>query len=305
MPNLNCPERAALPWRVSCDADLRARFENGLYSFGQASEHKTNHTNANHRFTMIYSNFIVAAQAPGFKEPAKGSLHQPAFRQNFKTLGSITPSDDLQFQFAIGTQLFDPRNQLSQIAAIGPDDLQSAKEVHQSLDQRFGGVSILHGGAGNHQAQDQTQRVHRQMALAALDLLARVIAAFSRLIRCFDRLAVHNGRRRRDVAPFGFPEPISQRVVNENPRPILAPLSVIAIDGLPIGKIARQKSPSAARSHHIEDRVDHTSTIVLDGPPTFSLSRLGSRHERLDVIPFIVSKVRWITSRMRLHPVHL
>src|SRR5258708_30731610 len=94
----------------------------------QTSDHESNHANANHRFAMIDTHFIVAAQAPRFKEPAKGSLYQPAFGQNLEAFGSITPPYDLQLQFAIRTQLFDPVNQLAQIAAIGPNDLQSAKE---------------------------------------------------------------------------------------------------------------------------------------------------------------------------------
>src|SRR3989442_543856 len=138
---------------------------------GQASDHETNHTNANHRFAMIQTNLIVAAQAPRFVEPAKGSFHQPPFGQHLKTFGSIASAHNPEFRLAVGTQGFNPRYQLAKIAAIGPDDLQPAKEVHQSLDQGLGGGAILHGGAGNQQPQDQTQGAYRQMTLAAFDLL--------------------------------------------------------------------------------------------------------------------------------------
>jgi ankyrin repeat protein len=275
------------------------------YRFSQATDHEANHANAQHRFTMIQSDFIVAAQSARFEEPAEGSFDNPAFGQNLESLGLIAAPHDVQFQFAIRAKLFDPSYQCPQVSAIGPEDLQPSKRLHQYFDQGLGCVPILRGGGGNHQSQNQSQAIHRQMAFAPFDLFARVVAALSGLVGRFDRLAVNNGRRRGHVAPFGVAHPIAQRVVDEGPGPILAPLAKIAIDGLPGAKVFGQKPPRAARSHHVKDGVDQSAAVVADGASAFAPAGLGCGHQRFDLVPFFIGQIRWITYRMRLHPFYL
>src|SRR5208282_5519564 len=143
------------------------------------------------------------------------------------------------------------------------------------------------------------------MTLAPLDLFARVIAAFPRLVGRFHRLTVHNGGGRRDVAPLGFPEPIAQCVVDERPGPILAPSPKVAINGLPRAEITRQQPPRTAGAYLIKDGIDQAATVELERSATLCFSRFGSGNQRLDLVPFFISQIRWITSWMRLHPSHL
>src|SRR3990172_6707837 len=105
-----------------------------LRRLGQASDHEANHTNAKHRLTLIQAHFIVAAQPPRFEEPTKGSFDYPTSRQDLEAFDVIRAPNNLQSEFAKGSQLVDPQDQRSQVTAVRPDDLQSAKEGHQSLD---------------------------------------------------------------------------------------------------------------------------------------------------------------------------
>ena len=84
------------------------------------------------------------------------------------------------------------------------------------------------------------------MALAALDLFARVVAAFAGLIGGFNGLAVNNCSRRRDLAALGLAQPVPHGVMDKGPRPILAPLPKVAIDGLPRSEVLGQIAPRAA-----------------------------------------------------------
>jgi hypothetical protein len=60
------------------------------------------------------------------------------------------------------------------------------------IQQNFDALSVLYLCAMDLGFEHQTLRVHQQVALAALDLLATVIAAlFSTYPGSFDRLAVH------------------------------------------------------------------------------------------------------------------
>src|SRR5271166_6095998 len=104
-------------------------------SICQASDHDPNHANSQHGLAMIEADLIVAAQPPRFIEPAKGSFHDPAFGQNFESLDLVAPPDDFQFEFAVGPELFNPGHQSPQVAAVGPNDLQSAEQSRQALDQ--------------------------------------------------------------------------------------------------------------------------------------------------------------------------
>src|SRR2546426_371406 len=146
---------------------------------------------------MIQSNLIVTAKTARFVEPTKRAFYDPAFGKNLETFGSIAPSYDLQFQFAKGPKLLNPVNQSSQIATIGPDDLQSSIHANQQFDQAFGRIAVLQSGWCDHNRQNQSQAVHRHVAFASRHLFARVVAALSRLVGDLDRLAVDNGGGRR------------------------------------------------------------------------------------------------------------
>src|SRR6266849_7488033 len=254
---------------------------------------------------MIQSNLIVTTKSARFVEPTKGAFYNPPFGKNLEAFDLITPSYDLQFQFAKGPKLLHPVNQSSQIATIGPDDLQPPIQAKQDFDQALGSLAVLHGGGCDHNRQNQSQAVHRHVAFASRHLFSRVVAALSRLIGSLDRLAINNGSARCHLPFFGLAHVVAQRVVNERPSPILAPAPKAAIDGLPRTKVARQESPGAAGANHVKDPIDQAPTIPRGRSATLSFPRFRSRNKGLNIFPFLITQVGWITSWMRMHPSHL
>src|ERR1019366_6274702 len=120
-----------------------------------------------------------------------------------------------------------------------------------------------------------------------------------------DRLAVHDCCCRGHLATCGLAHTIPQNVVNELPRPVLAPSPEVAINCRPRTKITRQKPPGTAGADHIKHGVKQTAPVDLDRPTTLSFSGFWFWHQRLDLVPFFISQVSWIMSWMRLHPSHL
>jgi hypothetical protein len=92
---------------------------------------------------MIQANSIIPAKPPRFGQPAKSSLNDPSLGQNLEAKGPVAPADDFQVQFAKGAQLIDPLNQRAEVTAVGPNDVQTTKKAHQSLEERLGGVPKL------------------------------------------------------------------------------------------------------------------------------------------------------------------
>src|SRR6266852_6105856 len=255
---------------------------------------------------MIQANLIVAAEAARFIQPTEGSFYYPALRKNLESFGLIAASDNFQLQFTKGPKLLYPLDQRSQITAIGPDNLQPPIQAKQDFDQALGSLAVLHGGGCDHNRQNQSQAVHRHVAFASRHLFSRVVAALSRLIGSLDRLAINNGSARCHLPFFGLAHVVAQRVVNERPSPILAPAPKAAIDGgLPRTKVARQESPGAAGANHVKDPVDQAPTIQRGRSATLSFPRFRSRNKGLNIFPFLITQVGWITSWMRLHPSHL
>ncbi len=127
------------------------------YRFSRASDQETDHTNAQHDCATNQPEFIVAAQSVRFNEPAKGSFYDPAFGQIVEAFDLIGSVRLLQLQPSMGTDVFDPPQQGSQIAAICPNDLESDEPLHQRLDQSLGGVSVWHGGRTDHNCQHQAR----------------------------------------------------------------------------------------------------------------------------------------------------
>ncbi len=106
-------------------------------------------------------------------DPAEGSFHDPAFGQNDETM-EVGALDDLQFP------LTGPRDGVRHpwalIAAIGIDAFDEGEAAAGFAQHGARSVAVLDVGGMNGDAQQEAERIDEDMALAALDLLARVVA---------------------------------------------------------------------------------------------------------------------------------
>jgi len=75
----------------------------------------------------------------------------------------ITPAHDFQPRSTKGTKLFNPPEQGSQVATIGPDHLDVAEPTTQLDDLALGVFAILHPCACDRHCQDQSQSFYGQV----------------------------------------------------------------------------------------------------------------------------------------------
>ena len=133
------------------------------------------HGQADPSFAALGGLLVILAQASETHQPGKGSFHDPALGQDVKTFEFVAAFDDLQ---APAGQSAHPGDELSRVTAISPNELQPAKAVkHKPLENQLRSVAILQACAVDDHRQKQAQCIHDQVALAALDLLARIVAA--------------------------------------------------------------------------------------------------------------------------------
>jgi hypothetical protein len=97
----------------------------------------------------------------------------------------------------------------------------------------------------DHDRQDQAQRVHDDVTLATVNLLARVVTPRASDFGRLDGLAVDDGRAGRRLATLPASESVPQRVLNPRPRAGVAPGEEDSVDGPPFREIVRQE-PSRA-----------------------------------------------------------
>ena len=146
----------------------------GEWAAGESFEHDVDHTDMDQGFAGFRPVFIVLAQPAAVVDPRDRAFHHPATRQDREAFGLVGAFHDLQFPV---TGLFRPSDEFPGVAAIGPDELQSRKSFAAFLQDQLGSVTVLNAGDVNDNEQQQSQGVHQQMTLAAVDLLACVVTS--------------------------------------------------------------------------------------------------------------------------------
>ncbi len=132
------------------------------------------HGNLNESFTGFSKFFIVFAKSTTTTEPSEGSFHDPTTWQNVKALDIVAAFDDLQYPAA---RLLHPIDQLSAVAAICPNELQSRKLVPCFFQNLLGTVAVLNVGRVNDHTQQQTNRIDQNMPFPTFYLFARIVTS--------------------------------------------------------------------------------------------------------------------------------
>lgn len=142
----------------------------------------------------------------------------------------------------------------------------------------------------HHHLEQQTQRIHQEVALAAIHLLAAVVAMRPALFGRLDRLAVDDGGAGSGLAPVRLAHALAEDAVNTLPDASATPRAKIVEDRRPGTIFTWHIAPGAARPQEIEDAIEDPTKVDATGTP----SRLGGREQGLEQRPFTIAEVTGI-----------
>jgi len=156
------------------------------------------------------------------------------------------------------------------------------------LQQIPGAIGILNIGGVDDDAQEQSQDIDRDMALASLHLLGGIVAARAAFFRGLDALGVDDHGGRAGLPAFALTECHDQIMADGFPDPGVQKGPKVAVDRLPRRERRRRwnVAPLAPGAHDIEQTVQHAPHVGRPGPTT----GLRRRDERLDQTILIIAQ---------------
>ena len=116
---------------------------------------------------------VVTGEPTTAADPGQRPLNNPPLREDDKPV-PVTAAHDLELPGAGSGD--DGLHLATLIACIRDDALQKRKAPARLPQQSFCAIPILYAGRMNTDRQQQAERIGQDVALAAKDLLARVIA---------------------------------------------------------------------------------------------------------------------------------
>ncbi len=160
------------------------------------------HSYIDHRLTRCGIPLVVLAVPPVAPQPTEGSLHNPTLWQHDESFDLCWSQDGLQ-QPPEGA--FHALGQVvPAVCTVGEDHLQPVESRLQPAKYRQnqdGSVVVLDIRRMNDDRQDQPKRIHNDMSLASIDLLAGVVTPLAADFGRLDRLTVDDRSTGRPLAP--------------------------------------------------------------------------------------------------------
>jgi hypothetical protein len=141
--------------------------------WGQAAQHEPDHGEADEGGGLAGVALVVAGEAAATADPGQGPLDDPALGQDHEAV-SVAAADDLQLpRPGSGDGGLHFR---ALIAGVADDPLDEGEAPPGLAQQPLGTVAILDAGRMDNHRQQQAECVGQDMALAAEDLLAGIVA---------------------------------------------------------------------------------------------------------------------------------
>jgi hypothetical protein len=110
-------------------------------------------------------------------QPAEGPFDNPPSGKNLEPLDVVGSLHDVHTKTTGRAQRRDPVEQRASIASVRPDQTKAHERVGQRRQYEAGAVAVLNVGGVYDDADDESQRVDDQVALASADFLARIVTA--------------------------------------------------------------------------------------------------------------------------------
>lgn len=141
---------------------------------GEAAQHEADHGEAQEGERGPGEVLDILGQPAAAVQPAEGALDDPPLRQRLEAAHAVGTLDDLQLPAAKGAH--GRRRGRPLITAVGEHALDEREQAPRLPEDRQAAVAVLDIGRMDAGAQEQAERIDQDVALLALDLLARVIA---------------------------------------------------------------------------------------------------------------------------------
>ena len=136
-------------------------------------EHEADQGDGDHRLGHFGQLLVVLGQAALSPEPAERPLDHPAAREDDEAGGAREPPHDDQRQ---AEQETGEQGSQAIVDAVGEHDPKPAIQRLDLPQQVPGAVGILDVGRVDDDPEQQPRAIDRDMALAAPDLLGRIVA---------------------------------------------------------------------------------------------------------------------------------
>ena len=231
--------------------------------------------------------FKVLGEASVAAEPCKRSFDDPAAGQDFKARCGIGSLDDLDGPFADAAQ--GVAQLVAGIATIGEQVSQPREAMDDLGEQKRRAVTILDIGGVDDGMDQIALGVGQDMALAAFDLLAGIIAARTTALGGLDALAVDDAGAGRGFAAMDLAHGHQQRMIQRLPQPVVAPQVKPAPDGRYRREAWWQHPPRQAATQQVKDRLDNPPHRPFAGSP----DGRWRRQKRCQQRPFNVGQITW------------
>jgi hypothetical protein len=211
----------------------------------EAAELNADHRDVDQGCRAGLGGFVITHASPVVHQPAEGALHDPAPGQDFEPRGGGGTFDDLHDQ--LGPKASDPLGEgFAGVTTIYPQDTQPGEPAQHPPQQQLGTVAFGGVGRGYDPAEDQPQSIHQQMALAAFDSFAGIVAHLPAVTSGLDALTVQDGGRGPAALAVGSAHEDAQRVMNHGPLMIGHPLPEDLINRFSVRKVGGQIAPGTA-----------------------------------------------------------
>ena len=165
--------------------------------------------------------FEVLGETAVAAEPGQRSFDDPPAGQDLEAFCGIGPLDDLDGPFADAAQGF--AQLVAGIATIGEQVPEPREPVDDLGEQQRRPVTVLDIGSVDEGMDQIALGIGQDMALAAFDLFAGIIAARTAALGRLDALAVDDAGAWRGLATLGLARDHQQRMVQRLPQPVVAP----------------------------------------------------------------------------------
>ena len=116
--------------------------------------------------------FVVFREASVPAQPGEGALHNPAFWLDYKAFHAGFTSDDLHEP---GVDFVCPLQPQAPICLVSVDDEQTRQRVASPLHERSCTFLVGECCRMHHYHQQEAERVHQDVTLTSLDVLATIV----------------------------------------------------------------------------------------------------------------------------------